>query len=52
VSPPPALTPGNPNMTPLAGIAFLMTPNSHQPTHPIPFPKIPWRLPNITCPPH
>lgn len=48
MSPPPALTPVNPNMTPLDGI--MRTSNSHQPTHPIPFPKILW-LPNITCPP-
>lgn len=41
MSPPPALTPVNPNMSPLNATAFLMTSNSHQPTHPIPFPKIP-----------
>lgn len=37
MSPPPALTPGNPNMTPLDGIAFLTDAQfaSAHPSHPL-----------------
>lgn len=47
MSPPPTLTPVNPNMTPLGGSAFLTATNLHQPTRPITSLKAPW-LPNMT----